>query len=234
MAEQVPVAILCGGRGTRLGMDSVPKGLVEIGGKPLLWHVMKLYASQGFSDFIFCLGYGADQIKEAFSGPQPWNITFFDTGLDTQTGGRVKRLSELVTSTFMVTYQDGLARIDLNDLLEHHRRTERHATITVARTQIPFGLVKIDDDEVVGFTEKPMMDDWVNGGFFVFEPEVMDYLEEDSVLENEPFEGLVAAGQMTAYRQEEFWICMDTYKDTLLLNDLWSKGAPWKVWQDDV
>lgn len=236
LSKDVVVAILCGGQGTRMGRHSIPKGLVEIGGKPILWHVMQLYAAQGFKDFIFCLGFGADEIRQEFSGPQPWNITFVDTGLQTQTGGRIKRLEGIVSGTFMVTYQDGLADIDLNQLLQHHRSERRWCTITCARTHTPFGLVQIEGEgsAVVGFIEKPLMEQWVNGGFFVFEQEVFDYLTEDSILEKEPFEALVALGQMTAYKQTGFWACMDTYKDALLLNDLWKSGAPWKVWENEL
>lgn len=228
---RMPVVILCGGRGTRMGRHSVPKGLVEIGGRAILWHVMQLYAAQGFDDFIFCLGFGAEQIREAFSGPQPWSIEFVDTGLDTETGGRIRRVGHLLEGTFMATYQDGVARIDLRRLLEHHRRMGRYATITCARAHVPFGLVGVaEDSRVTGFTEKPRLAEWVNGGFFVFEKEVLDYLDQDSVLEREPFERLVADGQMSAFCLEEFWACMDTYKDALMLNELWETGAPWRVW----
>ena len=238
MDIHMPVAILCGGRGTRLGQHSVPKGLIEIGGRPILWHIMKLYAAQGYKEFVLCLGFGGGMIEEAFSYQEPegwaekdWKIHFVDTGLDTQTGGRIKKVADLVGDTFMATYGDGVARIDLADLVQHHRRGEKLATITCARARIPFGLVKIGPDSAVdGFDEKPMLDQWINGGFFVFEKGVLDYLTEDSVLETEPFERLAADGQMNAYQLEEFWACMDTYKEALTLNELWDSGAPWKVW----
>ena len=226
----VPVVILCGGRSTRMGMRSVPKGLVEVGNRPLLWHVMKLYSAQGFDEFVLCLGYGADQIREAFGDDAQFNIRFVDTGLDTQTGGRIKRAAADIHGTFMATYQDGVARIDLNDLLRFHQESNRLATITCAQTNIPFGVVDLKDGVPVGFIEKPRMDKWVNGGFFVFEPGVLDYLQDDSTLEREPFEKLVADAQMSAYLLHDFWACMDTYKDALMLNDLWEREAPWKVW----
>lgn len=233
-AGPIPVVILCGGLGTRMGRESVPKALIEIGGRPILWHLMQLYGTQGFTKFILTLGFGGDEIRAAFSGPQPWDIQFVDTGLDTQTGGRIWRLGEMLNGTFMATYVDGLARIDLNELLAHHRRHGRYATVTCAKAQIPFGLVRIGDDgQVAGFTEKPMIEDRVNGGFFAFEPQVLDYLHDDAILEREPFERLAAEGQMTAFFLDEFWACMDTYKDALMLNELWESGAPWKLWDGD-
>lgn len=233
------VAILVGGRGSRLGDHSVPKALVEIGGKPILWHIMKLYAAQGFNDFVLCLGFGGGMIQDVFSLEQPegwaekgWNIEFVDTGLDTPTGGRIKKIASHVDGRFMATYGDGVARIDLEKLLSHHMSAGRLATITCARSTLPFGIVEVSDSRVVGFHEKPPMTEWINGGFFVFEPAVFDFLAEDSVLETEPFERLAKEEQMTAFFLEDFWACMDTYKDALLLNDLWNNGAPWRVWQD--
>lgn len=231
---RIPVAILCGGKGTRMGKQSVPKGLIEIGGRPILWHIMMLYSGQGFDEFVLCLGYGGEAIREAFSGDQPWTVRFVDTGLDTNTGGRLKRIAPLIRGTFMATYADGLARIDLTRLLEHHRAAGRIATITCARAEMPFGLVQVaPDGRVSGFREKPKIDEWINGGFFVFEPAVFDYIEDDAVLEREPFERLAADGQMSAFLLDDFWVCMDTYKDALLLNELWRNGAPWRVWEAD-
>lgn len=234
-ASQVPVVILCGGRGTRMGRQSVPKALIEVGNRPILWHLMRLYGTQGFTHFVLALGFGGDEIRAAFSRGHPWSVEFVDTGLDTQTGGRILKAGRMLgRNTFMATYVDGLARIDLAALLAHHRRSRRYATITCARAPIPFGLVQIgEDSQVVGFAEKPMLEDRVNGGFFVFEPEVLDYLDEESVLEQAPFERLAADGQMTAFPLDDFWACMDTYKDALMLNELWEAGAPWKVWKGD-
>jgi glucose-1-phosphate cytidylyltransferase len=228
----LPVAILCGGKGTRMreSGETLPKPLVEIGGKPILWHVMSLYASQGLSDFVLLLGYGADRIRE-FTQTCPWNVTCVDTGLDTPTGGRVVRAREhLEARTFCLTYADGVADIDLSRLLEHHRAHGRAATVTVVRPANPWGVVHIAaDGRVDGFTEKPQLDSWVNGGFFVMEPAALDRIGPDDVLERGPLERLAAEGELRAFRHEGFWDCMDTYKDNLLLNELWERGeAPWR------
>ena len=228
----LPVAILCGGKGTRMreSGETLPKPLVEIGGKPILWHVMCLYASQGLSDFVLLLGYGADRIRE-FTQACPWNVTCVDTGLDTPTGGRVARAREhLEGNTFCLTYADGVADIDLSRLLEHHRAHGRAATVTVVRPENPWGVVHIaEDGRVDGFTEKPQLDSWVNGGFFVMEPAALDRIGPDDVLERGPLESLAAEGELRAFRHEGFWDCMDTYKDHLLLNELWERGeAPWR------
>lgn len=234
-SDRVPVVILCGGRGTRMGQGRVPKPLIEIGGRPILWHIMKLYAFQGFDDFILCLGYGGDKIRETIArinGDEGWKVTFLETGLDTNTGGRIKRVEGLVDGTFMATYGDGLARLDLHEVLDTHRRKGRLATMTCVRAEMPFGLVHLGpDSQVKSFTEKPRLDERVNGGFFVFEPKIFGYLEENSVLEQEPFRQLAADGELTAYLHDDFWACMDTFKEAMLLNELWENGAPWRVWQ---
>lgn len=241
MKSEIPVVILCGGKGTRLGSDGLPKALIEIGERPILWHIMKLYAHQGFSRFILCLGWGGDQIREAFDDRpgglvEPgWDVQFIDTGLETPKAGRILRVSHLLEGTFMATYGDGVARIDLRSLLDHHRKQGRLATITCARAALPFGLVEMEQDgSVMGFVEKPRIEEWINGGFFVFEREVLSYLSEDVELEQEPFEKLAADREMTAFRLEEFWACMDTYKEALMLNTLWEEGAPWRTWDEDV
>ena len=228
----LPVAILCGGKGTRMreSGEILPKPLVEIGGKPILWHVMSLYASQGLSDFVLLLGYGADRIRE-FTQKCPWNVTCVDTGEDTPTGGRVARAREhLEGGTFCLTYADGVADIDLSRLLEYHRSHGGAATVTVVRPQNPWGVVHIaDDGRVDGFAEKPQLESWVNGGFFVMEPAALDRIGPDDVLERRPLEQLAAEGELRAFRHEGFWDCMDTYKDNLLLNELWERGeAPWR------
>jgi glucose-1-phosphate cytidylyltransferase len=225
------VAILCGGKGTRMreAGESLPKPLVEIGGRPILWHVMCLYAAQGLSDFVLLLGHGADRIRE-FAGGCPWNITCVDTGQDTPTGGRVARAREhLEGATFCLTYADGVADIDLARLLEFHRAHGDLATMTVVRPRNPWGVAHLaDDGRVEGFSEKPRLESWVNGGFFVMEPGALERMGADQVLEREPLERLAADGQLHAFRHEGFWDCMDTYKDHVLLNELWAKGeAPW-------
>jgi glucose-1-phosphate cytidylyltransferase len=233
-----PVLILCGGRGTRLRekTESMPKALVEIGGRPILWHVIQIYASQGLDRFVLCTGYLGEMI-ERFVGSEPWGadvrIKCLDTGQDTPTGGRIKlAANELGGGTFCATYADGVADIDLDALLDYHRGHGGIGTLTVVRPTLQFGVAQLNGDgSVSGFEEKPRSEHWVNGGFFCFEPGFVDYLSEDSVLEREPLEQLAAAGELHAYRHQGFWDCMDTYKDAVMLNDLWEQGeAPWKAW----
>ena len=230
------VAILCGGRGTRLQEKTVdiPKPLVEIGGRPILWHVMQLYLVQGVDEFVLCTGYKRELIEEFAAGFDGADVKCVDTGLDTPTGGRIHRIRELVgDETFMVTYSDGLADIDLRALEAHHRAHGDAATVTVVRPELQFGVALLDGgDRVTGFHEKPRAEHWINGGFFVFEPDVFDYLGDSSVLEREPLEGLADDRRLHAFRHTGFWECMDTYKDAVQLNDLWADGrAPWKLWR---
>jgi glucose-1-phosphate cytidylyltransferase len=233
------VVILCGGRGTRLQehTQAIPKPLVEIGGRPILWHVIEIYACQGFRRFVLCLGYKGEMIEEfveSYNHPRGNEILCVPTGMDTPTGGRIKRVAEhLSDETFCATYADGVADIDLSRLQEHHRAHGALATMTVVRPELPFGVAEIDvAGRVYGFREKPRADHWINGGFFCFEPSVLGYIEADSVLEREPLERLAADGELRAFHHDGFWDCMDTYKDALLLNDLWGRGdAPWKVWE---
>jgi len=234
MAEPVDtVVILCGGRGTRLQEDvpAIPKPLVDIGGRPILWHVMEIYARHGFRRFVLCLGYKGELIEDFVAGTElAGEVLCVDTGLDTPTGGRVKRVAEHVgEQTFCTTYADGVADIDLDELIEVHRRHDALATMTVVRPLLQFGVTELDgDNRVLGFHEKPRSERWINGGFFCFEPGVFDYLSDSSVLEREPLEGLAADGRLRAYRHTGFWECLDTYKDALQLNDLWERGdAPW-------
>jgi glucose-1-phosphate cytidylyltransferase len=236
--EPLDVVILCGGRGTRLqeGTQSIPKPLVEIGGRPILWHVIQIYAAQGFRRFLLCTGYKGELIQR-FVESAPWPpgivVECLDTGVETPTGGRVHRVrGDLADGTFCVTYADGVADVDLQELVGSHRRHGRLATMTVVRPELPFGITELDgDNRVLGFHEKPRSDHWVNGGFFCFEPGVFDYLTDSSVLEREPLEGLADDGQLHAYRHTGFWECMDTYKDAVQLNDLWSQeNPPWKLW----
>jgi glucose-1-phosphate cytidylyltransferase len=233
----VPVVILCGGRGTRLQehTHAIPKALVEIGGRPILWHVMQLYASQGFDRFVLTTGYLGDQV-EAFaraSAPAGATVECVDTGLDTPTGGRLARVAGRVAgATFCLTYADGVADVDLAAELAFHRAHGALATMTVVRPELPFGVAELNgDDTVRGFREKPRSEHWVNGGFFVFEPGALAVVGPDSVLERDPLEHLAADGQLRAYRHEGFWDCMDTYKDAVMLNDLWESGEPpWRTW----
>jgi glucose-1-phosphate cytidylyltransferase len=232
-----PVVILCGGRGTRLRerTESVPKALVEIGGRPILWHVIQIYAAQGFERFLLATGYMGEAVAE-FAAAERWpegvRVECVDTGLDTPTGGRVAALAdELEGERFCVTYADGVADIDLDGLLDFHRDQGALATVTVVRPNLQWGVAELAGDSVAGFVEKPRSEHWINGGFFCFEPGALDYLGPDSVLEREPLEHLAAAGELRAYRHEGFWDCMDTYKDAVVLNDLWAGGrAAWRIW----
>jgi glucose-1-phosphate cytidylyltransferase len=232
------VVILCGGRGTRLRehTQSIPKPLVEIGGRPILWHVLQIYLAQGFRDFLLLTGFKSELI-EAFveheSWPEGTTVRCVETGVDTPTGGRVHLAAgEIGQRLFCLTYADGVADIDLGALLRHHRQHRARATMTVVRPKLQFGVAELNGDGLVrGFVEKPRSEQWVNGGFFCFEPGVLEVLAADSVLEREPLERLAAAGELRAYRHDGFWECMDTYKDAVVLNDYWESGqAPWKLW----
>ncbi len=239
MTDRGPVVILCGGRGTRLQekTQEIPKPLVEIGGRPIVWHVIRLYAVQGFDEFVLCTGHKGALIEQWAAG-QEWPVGVavrcVDTGEDTQTGGRIKRVGAAIAGrAFCATYADGVADVDLRALLEFHGAHGAHASMTVVRPELQFGVTELDaDNRVTGFREKPRSEHWINGGFFRFEPEVLDYLSDSSTLEREPLEGLAADGQLRAFRHTGFWDCMDTYKDAITLNDLWAGGAPpWKLWK---
>jgi glucose-1-phosphate cytidylyltransferase len=228
------VAILCGGRGTRLQEHTreIPKPLVEIGGRPIIGHVMEIYAGQGFRRFVLCVGYKGQMIEEFVRNcnwPAGTQVICLPTGEETQTGGQIKRAAGHLPSdeTFHVTYAD----IDLGLLQSRHRAQGTLATMTAVRPELPFGVADIDGAERIrGFTEKPRSEHWINGGFFCFEPGVLDYIGEDSILERDPLERLAGDGQLSAFRHDGFWECMDTYKDALLLNDLRAAGqAPWRV-----
>jgi glucose-1-phosphate cytidylyltransferase len=237
-AVRPPVVILCGGRGARLQehTQAIPKPLVEIGGLPIVWHVIELYARQGFRCFLLATGYRGELI-ERFVAAHEWRdgvcVECVDTGLDTPTGGRVKLLAPqlLGAEMFCATYADGLADIDLDALLAFHRDHGALASMTVVRPQLQFGVTELaDDGRVTGFREKPTSEHWINGGFFCFSASVLDYLDRDSVLERAPLERLAETGELRAYRHAGFWECMDTYKDAVALNDLWASGeAPWRV-----
>jgi glucose-1-phosphate cytidylyltransferase len=230
-----PVVILCGGRGTRLRerTESVPKALVEIGGRPILWHVIGIYAAQGFERFLLATGYMGDAVEEfvtAEAWPERVSVECVDTGVDTPTGGRLVRLSErLRGGTFCATYADGVADIDLGALLSFHAGHGDLATMTVVRPHLQWGVAELGDGgRVEGFAEKPRSDHWINGGFLCFEPGALGYVDEQSVLEREPLAQLAADGELRAFRHTGFWDCMDTYKDAVVLNDLWACGdAPW-------
>ncbi len=214
----------------------MPKALVEIGGRPILWHVIGIYAAQGFERFLLATGYLGEAVEE-FVAAEAWpggvEVECVDTGLDTPTGGRIARLADrLDRETFCATYADGVADVNLSALLSFHRGHDALATMTVVRPDLQWGVAAVGEDGCVeGFVEKPRSEHWINGGFFCFEPGAFDYIEEESVLEREPLARLTADGQLRAHRHGGFWDCMDTYKDAVVLNDLWSGGeAPWTVW----
>ena len=232
------VAILCGGRGTRLQEHTqlMPKPLVEIGGRPIVWHVIKIFLAQGFERFWLLTGYRGEEI-EAFVAAEEWpkgaEVRCLDTGAETPTGGRLHRAgAALGDEPVCVTYADGVADVDLDALLRFHRSHGAAATMTVVRPRLQFGVAELNGDGVVRqFVEKPRSEHWVNGGFFCLERAALEAMGPTSVLEREPLESLAAAGQLRAFRHEGFWECMDTYKDAVELDDLWAEGrAPWKLW----
>ena len=251
--------IFAGGFGTRLSEETglKPKPMVEVGGRPILWHIMNIYACQGFNEFVSRSGYMGESIKSYFlhyhhlrndfsirlktgnidvhdGACEDWNVHLVDTGLDTLTGGRLRRLREWIgDETFMLTYGDGVSNVDLKALLAAHRAHGRLATVTAVRPPARFGGLKFDGDLVTRFTEKPQIGEgWINGGFFVLEPEVLDYIDgDDTSFEREPLERLAEDGQLVAYRHDAFWQCMDTLRDVRLLNELWEQNeAPWRMW----
>jgi glucose-1-phosphate cytidylyltransferase len=255
----LPAAILAGGLGTRLQEETTikPKPMVEIGGLPVLWHIMQIYAAYGCQEFVVALGYKGEVIKDYFltyrhrassltvhldsgevalhSQHHPaWRVHLLDTGLQTQTGGRTKRVAQFLGERpFMLTYGDGVANIDLNRLLAFHREQGRLATVTAVRPPARFGGIRFEGDLVAEFEEKPQIGEgWINGGFFVFEPGVADYIAGDeTILEREPLERLAGDRQLAAYRHDGFWQCMDTLRDVHLLEKLWQTDqALWKVW----
>ena len=229
--------ILAGGYGTRISEEShlKPKPMIEIGGKPILWHILKIYSAHGINDFIICCGYKGEKIKEYFSNidSSPFNIELVDTGLDTMTGGRLKRIKNHVNDTFCVTYGDGLSNINIKNLLAFHRERKTVATLTAIHPPERFGVLDLSGDYVKEFHEKHRGDSsWINGGFFVFEPEIFNYLDNDStILERTPLETLAKENKLTAFKHNGFWYPMDTLRDKNYLEKLWnSENIPWKVW----
>lgn len=255
----IKVAILAGGLGTRLSEETglKPKPMVEIGGHPMLWHIMKSYAAYGFKEFVVALGYKGEIIKDFFANyhhrtnsmtvriatgevtihdgdGEDWTVHLLDTGLHAQTGDRVKSLAQFIgNEPFMLTYGDGVASVDFPQLLDFHRRNGKLATVTAVRPPARFGGIAFDGDLVAHFHEKPQIGEgWINGGFFVLEPGAVEYVTHDGMIwERDPMEQLALDGQLVAYRHEAFWQCMDTLRDVRLLEDLWQGGkAPWKTW----
>ncbi len=233
------VVILCGGRGTRIQEHSgeKPKPLIDVGGRPILWHVISMYLAHAFRRFLLLTGYRGEQV-EAFVSAEGWpagvSIGCLDTGIDTPTGERLRAAAPaLEEERFCLAYADGVADIDLTRLIDYHREHGQAATMAVVQPRLPFGVARLDGDgSVRGFTEKPRSELWVNAGFFCFERAALEVLEPDSVLEREPLERLAADGRLQAFRHEGFWQCMDTYKDWMSLEEVWASGkAPWKLWR---
>ena len=251
--------ILAGGTGTRIGEESIlrPKPMIEIGGKPILWHIMKIYSTHGINDFVICLGYKGYMIKEYFANyflhmsditfditknqveihenhAEPWRVTLVDTGEKTTTGGRLKKIAHYVDSDdFCLTYGDGVGDIDISALISYHQKHKTLATVTATQPPGRFGALRTDEQRVVGFTEKPQGDGgWINGGFFVLSPKVMSYIEnDDTAWETTPLERLAEENQLSAYYHNGFWQPMDTMRDKNYLEDLWNTGTPpWKIW----
>ena len=230
--------ILAGGLGTRISEETYtkPKPMIEIGGMPLLWHIMKTYSFYGINDFVICCGYKAEVIKEYFDSfdSDTWNVQLVDTGLDTMTGGRLKKIQNYVNDeTFCFTYGDGLSDISITDLIKFHKNNQAAATVTAVQPPARFGALELNKNKVVSFREKPPGDvNWINGGFFVLEPSVFDYIDDDStVWEKEPLENLAKNNQLFAYKHSGFWQPLDTLKEKNKLENLWSSGnPPWKVW----
>ena len=229
--------ILAGGYGTRISEEShmKPKPMIEIGGKPILWHIMKIYSVHKINDFVICLGYKGDQIKEYFDRFDftPCNIQLVDTGEDTMTGGRLKRIQDHIDDTFCATYGDGVSDVDINRLISFHKEKKSLATLTAIHPPERFGVLNLSGDYVTEFHEKHRGESsWINGGFFVFEPKIFDYLQDDStVLEKTPLETLAKEQQLTSFKHNGFWYPMDTLRDKNHLEKLWaSEKAPWKIW----
>ena len=251
-------AILAGGLGTRISEESHlrPKPMIEVGGLPILWHIMKIYGAHGITDFVVCCGYKGYMIKEYFANyflhtsdvtldlqnnevtvhnrySEPWKVTLVDTGQATQTGGRLRRVREHLTETFCLTYGDGVSDIDIRALIEFHKRNNRRATVTAVQPAARFGALKIEDRLVTQFNEKPVGDGfWVSGGFFVCEPDIIDLIEGDeTIFERGPLEKLAAERELGVYQHPGFWAAMDTLRDRTYLEELWKSGtAPWKDW----
>ena len=255
------VLLLAGGFGTRLSeeTDIRPKPMVEIGGKPILWHIMKIYSTYGFNEFVVLLGYKGYYIKEYFANyflhqsdvtidlknnnmeihnnsSEPWKVTLIDTGLNSMTGGRIKRAKEFIgDETFMVTYGDGVSDVNIKELVEFHKKNNKRVTMTAIQPAGRFGALDIETNLVNKFVEKPLGDgNWINGGFMVCEPEVLDLIETDStIFEQYPLQILAKQGELSAFKHHGFWQCMDTLRDKTFLNELWDQDkAKWKVWND--
>ncbi len=236
------VVILCGGKGTRLSekTEEIPKPLVEIGDKPILWHIMKIYSHFGFKEFVLLLGYKGEKIEEYFSkskhAQEDWKIHFIDTGLDANKAERIKQVKEILMEDkdddFFLAYGDDVSDVDIKKVLEFHNKNKKIVTLTAVNLMSPYGILEVNENnEIMEFVEKPMLDHWINGGFFVVNKKIFKHMKSGWELENEIFEELVKEKQIAAFKHKGFWKSMNTLKDTIDLNDLWkNKDAKWKVW----
>ena len=257
--EKPQVVILCGGFGLRLRIETEfrPKPLVKVGSHPILYHIMKIYSHYGYNRFVLCLGYKGEMIKEYFlnydlmdhdflyntktrnkkifseENVESWEILFADTGLATPTGGRVKKIEKYIEEdNFLLTYGDGLANIDIDDLYKFHLKMNKMGTLTAIHPMSPFGIIQVNEGNVLSFKEKPQLEGLINGGFFVFKKDFFDILKVDSVLEETPLRYLSRKNELSAYELKGFWMCMDTFKDTTRLNEMWEIGnTPWMIWE---
>ena len=225
------VVIFCGGEGTRLRpyTEDLPKPMIPVGNRPILWHIMKIYSQHGHKDFILCLGYLGEKIREYFQNKKniekDWYITFVDTGLDSTKGDRLRKVKDFIKDdNFFVVYGDDLSDVNVNEVLDFHKKNNKIVTLTAINPIYQFGILELNDNEIISFKEKPKLEHWINGGYFVFNKKIFDYLKDNWDLEKETFEKLVKEGQINAFKHNGFWMTMNTFKDVIELNELWYKG----------
>lgn len=250
--------ILAGGLGTRLSSKTsrIPKPLIRVGGHPILWHLMKIYSHYGYSDFIICGGYKVNQIKKYFANyylnhydikydfqnnnieylkkeEHPWNVSVIDTGLYSGTGSRIRKIKKQIHDTFLLTYGDGLSNININNLIEDHKRSKKICTMSTILPSSKFGVISFENEKT-SFSEKPISNNWINAGFFVCEPQIFDYIpeEDDCLWERTPLQNLFNDDQVNVYKHNGFWHCMDTPKDHLVLNEMWKNNPEWRIWNE--
>ncbi len=230
--------ILCGGEGTRLReyTEAIPKPLVDVGGKPIIWHIMKIYSHYGFNDFVLCLGYKGEKIRQFFANnnSEGWKIEFVDTGEKSNKAERLMQVQHLIKDEiFLLAYGDDVSDVDIRKVIDFHMQYGKTVTLTAVNPESQFGVLNLDGDKVAGFVEKPKLGVWINGGFFVMDKSIFKYLKKGNELEDQTFKELALKGEVMAYRHSGFWKCMNVFKDVMELNDLWGKGkASWKVWSN--
>jgi len=234
LLNTMKVVILCGGKGTRLSeyTEDTPKPLINIGNKPILWHLMKIYENYGHTDFILCLGYKKEKIEEYFKD-SAWNINFVDTGVDSSKGERIKKIEKFIDEDdFLVSYGDDLSDVNINEVIEFHKKNKKIVTLTAVSLMSQFGILELNNnEEIIGFKEKPKLDYLMNGGFYVFNKKIFDYIKKGYDLEKETFRDLAKEKQIAAFKHNGFWKSMNTLKDVIEFNDLWKAKKPWVVWK---